>query len=177
MLLPKPGELPDHVLIEAFIDSLSLYDAAIVQQGIEESGKERKALTEELGKGLISILSVFDCRELPHPQNLIKLVSDIATYQFIRKPATTIADIHSGVPPQHMTFWAKMKGGTLYEIYKAMQATTAKVLSMIDGVEPKNANEERILSYLRQYIGNLRRRIIYFLTICDWVASVYSQPN
>ena len=140
-----------------FSMNMSLYDAAVVRQGIEQSGKECTTFTEELGKGLISVLSAFGCRELPRPQSLKKLVSDIAIYHFIRKPAAAIADIHSGIPPEHMTFWSKMSGGSLYEIYKAMLANTAKVLSMIAGVAPDNLDEEHVLSYLRQYIGNLRK--------------------
>ena len=38
-----------------------------------------------------------------------------------------------------------------------MQATPAKVLSMLSEVTPSTPKEDVVLSYLRQYVGNMRQ--------------------
>ena len=52
---------------DTFINSLSLYDAAIVCQGMEWC--EEREFSAELQTGLITILSAYDCRELPQQKN------------------------------------------------------------------------------------------------------------
>lgn len=137
-----------------------------------------EVFTEKLQKTLVSILSAFDCHELPTPQNFQRLIITIANFHFIRKPATTITDIHSGVPSQHMGFWTKITGGMLYEIYTAMLANTSKVLSIIADVEPMNPIEERVLSYLRQYIGNLHGdKLFTFLRFVTGCPVCTTNPN
>ena len=37
ILLPRPGDLPDNIMVEVFMNSLSLYDAAVICQGVEWS--------------------------------------------------------------------------------------------------------------------------------------------
>ena len=130
MLLPKLGNLPDHIMADTFVSSsLSLYDATVVRQGLEWS-KESEFSTE-LQTSLIAILSMYDCREIPKQKNFKGLILEIARHHFVRKPAATITDIHAGVPAQHAAFWSKMTGGMLYAVYTAMMATNGKVLSMI----------------------------------------------
>ena len=144
------GNLPDHIMADTFVSSLSLYDATVVRQGLEWS-KESEFSTE-LQTSLIAILSMYDCREIPKQKNL-----EIARHHFFRKPAATITDIHAGVPAQHAAFWSKITAGMLYDVYTAMMATNGKVLSMIADTETSNANEERVLGYLRKFIGDLRK--------------------
>ena len=35
MILPRPGNLPEEVMVEAFVDSLNLHNAAVVWQTLE----------------------------------------------------------------------------------------------------------------------------------------------
>ena len=102
-----------------------------------------------------------------HNKKIKSLIADIARYQFVRKPAATITDIHAGVPSQHIAFWSKMAGGMLYDIYSDV-ATHNKVMSMIADTETGNANEERVLGYLRKFIGDL-----LIFAICDWNTCLY----
>ena len=74
MLLPKLGNLPDHIMADTFVSSsLSLYDATVVRQGLEWSkGSE---FSTELQTSLIAILSMYDCREIPKQKHFKVLIA------------------------------------------------------------------------------------------------------
>ena len=105
--------------------------------------------------GLLSLLSHFNSRQIPTPKSIHQHVTNVATYEFLIKPAAALAVIHSGVPQQHRPFWNRMGIASLLSLYKAQSVCPAMVLRMIDDAEGQNATQERILGYLRQYIGNM----------------------
>jgi len=43
-----------------------------------------------------------------------------------------------------------------FSIYDALSATPCKVVKLLEDVEPQNANQTRVLSYLTQFIGNMK---------------------
>ena len=72
-------------------------------------------------------------------------------YEFLFKPCAALTSMRSGVPRQHQTFWNEMSVVEMYELYHALSANPAKVLSLIeDSVELQNPSEERVLFYLKQ---------------------------
>lgn len=118
--------------------------------------------------GLINVYSRYGVREIPKPRNLLELIGEIARYNFLRKPAATIAEIRSGIPDVHSEFWRKMSIGDFYAIYKALQASPAKVLAMLNDVSTVNQSQDRVYGYLLQYVGNMRedevRNFLRFVT-------------
>lgn len=86
----------------------------------------------------------------------MNLITDIAKYHFLRKPAVAIAEICSGIPKVYTPFWDKMGMGELYNIYKALQASASKVLALLEEPVMLNENQERVYGYLQQYIGNMQ---------------------
>ena len=104
--------------------------------------------------GLTTILSRFGVRQLPNPDCFSQLVLGVASYHFIRKPASVISEIHAGIPQQHLSYWNSVNVGELFSIYNALQVSSPKVLAMIgDGIETTDHNQERVLTYLQQFIG------------------------
>ena len=87
MLLPNCGKLPDHILIDARKNSISI-------QVFPPATQTR----------LVNVLSNFECQELPKPHSFKSMIIDIATYHFLRKPSAVLADIHAGVPSIHLPF-------------------------------------------------------------------------
>ena len=63
--------------------------------------------------------------------------------------------IHKGIPEVHQSFWNGLEINNLYLIYQAQAVSPAMVLKMIEDNDPMDATEDRILSYLRQHIGNM----------------------
>ena len=78
--------------------------------------------------------------------------------------------LHKGIPKLHLSFWTKIGVKDLYAIYNSLSCvSTAMVLKMVEEAEEgHNQSEERILSYLRQFIGNMGlndlRQFVRFVT-------------
>ena len=62
-MIPKSEDLPDHVMVDSFIGSLSAYDAAVARKKVES-----KEQSESLQVNLLAVLSGFECREVPKLQ-------------------------------------------------------------------------------------------------------------
>jgi hypothetical protein len=152
ILLPKFGDLPDHVMVDSFIGTLSAYDASVVRSAYRKV-ESKEPFSESIRAKLLTILSGFDCREAPSADTFFPIIRDITNHLFIRKPCAFIND----VPPSHQGFWKAMNCGDFYDVYRSMQASPAKVLRMLSEVTASTPQEEAMLSYLRQYIGNMRQ--------------------
>ena len=111
----------------------------------------RDVLVKDDAESLLLVRS----RDIPTPPMLKGLFLQIAQYEFTLKPAAAIAAIHSGVPDQHALFWKNLGVTGLLCLYQAKSISPAKVLKMFDKVQPLDTNQERIMLYLRQYIGSL----------------------
>ena len=144
--------IPDNVMVTSFMDSLSVHDAALVKSSFEEVSS---GFTAETRAGLINIFSRCGCREVPTPQTLKTSILRIALCEFILKPSAAIAEIYSGIPPQHRPFWEKAGYQGLLSLYKAKSVSAAKILEMFDEAEGSDLDQERVLTYLRQYVGSM----------------------
>jgi hypothetical protein len=103
---------------------------------------------------------------MPKPKNFERLLLQIARFKFEIKVAPAITTIKSGIPVEHKKFWEKMSCGDLYSIYTASSASVDKVIKMIDGCYTNNSCEERVLSYLKQYVES--KQTTSLITICHW---------
>ena len=165
VLLPKDNlVIPDDVYMKTFFDSLSVHDQEVFKVAYEEIKEKRKSFSADVKSSLVVILSLYGCRELPEPENLQRLTLQLAKYQFELYPSAAISAMKSGVAVQHLPFWKSM---SVYRIYSAMSVSPAKVIKML---ENGNKSEERVLGYLRQYIGNITNEqlcdLLRFITGC-----------
>ena len=104
---------------------------------------------------LIAILSRFNCRQVPTPEGFFNLLVNIAIYEFLTKPSAALISIHNGVPQQHKGFWQTMGINGILSLYQAPAVSPAMVLKMLEDNTPLNHIEDRVLGYLRQYIGSM----------------------
>lgn len=122
----------------------------------------------DVQSGLLNVYSRFDVREIPKPGNFLQLITSMAKFYFLRKPAAAISEIKSGIPDLHSDFWRRMTVADLYALYRALQVSTAKVLAMLDDTNVANQTQERIFGYLQQFIGNMQedevRNFLRFVT-------------
>ena len=153
ILIPKSEDLPDHVMVDSFIGSLS---AAVVESA-RKKVESKEQFSESLQVNLLAVLSGFECREAPSVDTFSRVIRDISNHLFIRKPSAFISDVRAGIPKVHHDFWKALSCRDLYDMYRSMQATPAKVLSMLSEVTPSTPKEDVVLSYLRQYVGNMRQ--------------------
>jgi len=76
--------------------------------------------------------------------------------------------MNSGIPAAHIPFWEEMSIKQFYSVYKALSASPTKVLQLISDTCAANPQEEKVISYLRQYVGNMQpvqaQRFLRFVT-------------
>ena len=118
--------LPEEVLIATFIDSLSLYDSKLMTEALQQAAQDLPSFRDEISTGLQNLLSFYQCREIPRPSTLKRIVLQIATFEFTTKPTAAIEAVRSGVPAVHAAFWKKMPLSSFYSIYKALSVSPSK---------------------------------------------------
>ena len=157
ILLPPGGQLPENVLLETFVDCLSQHDDSIFKNAFEEIKAGNKNLSTALQFNTLSILGRYGCREMPNPSNLCRLISQVATFQFVMRPAMATSLMKSGIPDMHVPFWNSLSIGDLYLLYKALHASPSKVLELISEPNVANSSQEMVYGFLRDYIGDMKQ--------------------
>ena len=104
ILLPPGGQLPQNIMVEAFVDCLSHHDASIFDDAFKEIKCGNKKFSSSVQFNLLSILGHYGCREIPNPVNLNKLIAQVATFQFVMQPAMAITQMKTGIPNIHAPF-------------------------------------------------------------------------
>lgn len=66
---------------------------------------------------LIDVLGRFGCKEIPTTDMLVRLVRQIAQYEFVSKPMAPLSAISSGVPENHRACWWEKTINELYQLY------------------------------------------------------------
>ena len=154
-LLGTSRTIPESAMVEAFQDSISTHESNIVKLALEEVKQQVPTFSSQVMSGLVCLLSRFNSRQIPTPEKFYRQMVNLATYEFVTKPAAALGMMYSGVPQQHRSFWDRMGVIGLLSVYRAQSVCPATVLRMIEDAEGQNATEERILGYLRQFVGNM----------------------
>ena len=157
ILLPPGGQLPQNVMVEAFVDCLNHHDASIFNDAFKEIKCGKQTFSVSVQLNLLSILGRHGCREMPNPVNLTKLIVQVATFQFVMQPAMAITQMKSGIPKTHATFWNSVTAGELYSLYNSLHASPSKVLELIEEPTFANANQQRVYGFLHDFVGDMKR--------------------
>lgn len=139
----------DNVLLQAFRDGVSVHEASIIAKAFENIEHRAGSFSDTLQMELMSIMSVFGCREIPTPNNLERLITEVAHYEYMSKPTAATVAVHSGVPKEHTTFWENMGVSKLFTVYQALSVSSDRILRLLDNASGQNPSEERIIVYLR----------------------------
>ena len=62
---------------------------------------------------------------------------------------------HAGVPTEFYPFWNVFSVKQLHDLYKALCITPKSIIDSFQSSDDLNANQMRIFSYLKTFIGNL----------------------
>ena len=128
-------EISNYVSIEAFTDFVSGTERASLKDAISNTANASSFQPDILNK-LICVLSRFGRQQVPMPSSMIV---QAACYEFCIKPAVALTMLHSGVPPEHKTFWQKKSPEDIYVLHSQLVATTDKVITLLessDAVSP-----------------------------------------
>jgi len=146
--------VPDSDLTEAFLDYITIEERHTFKSALACED----AFFPELVDELISTLGRFGCREMPTPKNLAIIVTQVAKYQFVTKPAAGITMINSGIPTDHVAFWSSKSLQDLRVIYSQLSVSRKKVLSMLATPYFSKPQEEMVFGFLQTMIGNMNRK-------------------
>lgn len=152
ILLGPATVVPQSMLLEAFVENLSAHESGLLKQAFNCSAQK---FSLQFSTELLDILSVFGCREMPCPVTLKRIVLDVAKFEFLLKPATAVAMMHSGLLPKHQEFWSQLSIFDLHDVYVAQTVSPVRVLSMIEEPSCSTPNEERVMTYLRRFVGSM----------------------
>ena len=154
VLLGINVEFDDQILIECFANCLSHVEADHIKQCLQIKGE---SFSETMRAKLVEIFDRFGGRETPTPSKLKTLILQAARFHFTVKPMSALCLMNCGVPEVDKRSWANFSVRRLYNMYKILTADPKKVLSVIKEPDVINAAEDRVLTFLRQYIGNMSR--------------------
>ena len=107
-LLPAStvGCLPDDLLLENFLDSLSPHDYMVCKDALKIAQRSDEYFSSALQMNLVTVLSRYTVRETPKPHNLLSILVSVAKHHFLRKPAYFVSEMRAAVPAQHIPFWS-----------------------------------------------------------------------
>ena len=158
VLLGPTVLIPDSILVDTFADYLSTYESAFIRDMvIHVRDKKPSSFNREQSKMLTDIFSRMDCRELPKPGNLERLIIQVARHEFITKRLGALYGMNGGVPAPYHSLWKGVGVGELYNWYKALSASPKRVLEKIEEIDPDfmSVAENRVFNFLIQFIGDL----------------------
>lgn len=151
-LLGPKITVPDSILQESFVNSLSIHEASIVKKALNVRGL---AFANDVKTELVSILSCHGCRAVPQPSTLMHLLVQAARYTFLIQPAAALHLMNEGIPLEHRPFWKRMAVNNLYSIYSSLSVSKAKVLHLLKEPCLLSISEDEVYQYLKRFIGNM----------------------
>lgn len=80
----------------------------------------------------------------------------MAKFEFIQKPMAAVMRIKEGIPPWHRPFWSGLSTKDFHSTFKALTASPSKVLQMLEEPILMTPSQERVHSYLVQYVGQMK---------------------
>ena len=155
VLLGPDVVIPDNILMESFIDYLACHESEVLHNAVLQV-KAGNSLTPGIKCSLVDLLSRFGCTEMPSVTNLLQLIASVAQHLFMEKAFSTLHTMWAGVPVCFLDFWKRFDVPKLFRLFKALNATPASVLKLIQEPDGMNAAEERVHGYLLTLIGGLR---------------------
>lgn len=155
LLLGPTTSIPDSVIVETFPDCLSDYESKIIREAVQCSS----VYSQSMKSKIISVLSRFGCREVPTCDNIYSVIVKVARYEFLVKPLAAISQIHSGIPAVHVPFWHKQSVISMRRLYYTLTATPERVVEILES-GASNPCEERVMSYLEQFVGSMSKDML-----------------
>ena len=143
VLLGPDVDIPDSIVFESFVDFLSCHDSAKVKDALLNRNYFDKQV-------ILSILSRYDCTEMPNAENVKHLIFGVARHVLLGKLLGNLYKMRAGVPTPFGTFWSHYTVSYLFTVYKSLNATSSSVLPLI--TEPMGMIEGFLTTFLHSYV-------------------------
>ena len=149
VLLGPEVDIPNSIVFESFVDFLSCHDSAKVKDALINKSSFDKQV-------ILSILSRYDCTEMPNAENVKQLIFGVARHVLLGRPLGNLYKMRAGVPTPFKTFWSRYTVSDLFTVYKSLNATSSSVLPLVTEPMGMIAAETRVFNYLLTFISNMK---------------------
>ena len=153
ILLNSLITFPNHMLVESFTESLSVFEAVEMKKALATTSS---SFSKTQMATLMSLTCRYGCRVCPTSQNIESLTVSTAKFVFQIQPMAAYSMITSGIPLEEQQFWQSYSLEQLNSLYMAINATPEKVLGMLEEPVFNNEAESKVFGYLQQFIGNMK---------------------
>ena len=155
------SNIPDDILLEAFMNYLSIKEQAIINEANKCNGDK---FSGDMQERLLDVLSLYGCRTILLPSQLRTTLVQAANYLFIHK-SSVIMKIHSGIPKEHQRFWKSKTVEDLVEIYCSLNLSPEKVLPLMNFPRTNTPGQLRAVIYLKSMVMNFsKEKLAVFVT-------------
>ena len=125
MLLGPRAEIDPETCLEAFCGFISDTEQFTFKKALKSTTSCH--FSPEMQTSLLEVLSRFGCRTLPAPKDLWSTIESISRYEFLVKPAATIALVNSDIPKLHRGFWLCKSVHYVAAIYNQLGVSNTKL--------------------------------------------------
>lgn len=157
------NSIPNTVLLNAFTHYLCDHESEVLSKALSAD----EPFSQKTNEILVTILSRYGYRKLPDYVALKDQVINISRCEFIDKPLAAINIIHKGIATNQLPFWKTKTTMELLTLYLALTCNPKKVINQLQTTATCE-EEEKIVAYLEQYLGNMNndllRRFLRFTT-------------
>ena len=125
-ILNPPVTFPTSMLVPAFADSLSVFEAATVREALAANSTTFSDIQKDI---LMTIFSRYGCREYPTPKNIHSLIENTARFEFMIKPMAAYSMMSSGINLEERLFWQSFSLEEMSRYWDTILYIECRVLS------------------------------------------------
>ena len=171
VLLGFEVNILEEILVQLLVDTLSSLENSVVKEALQCNGQIAYNAT------LVDILSRCGCRTVPKKRaELLSLIQGICRFKFHDNPLAAMRAMRDGIPNQELPLWSSYNVQSLHNLYMSLCASPQRVLDNLRDPEELDMCQTRVLDYLKQFIGNMRR-VALVSAVYHWYVSFTIQSN
>lgn len=159
-LVAGKENVTDDDFLEGFFDYISCYDNIRLQTILEECSSQQ-SLSASSTDFLFEFLSEFNVSKIPSVDNLRTILVSVARTELWNKTLMAANSLKEGLlEGGARNVWLSATKELVVHLYKSLQITTDKVLSLIAIDEPSAITKAQdiVFTYLKKYVRTLDER-------------------
>ena len=159
-LVAGKENVTDDDFLEGFFDYISCYDNIRLQTILEECSSQQ-SLSASSTDFLFEFLSEFNVSKIPSVDNLRTILVSVARTELWNKTLMAANSLKEGLlEGRARNVWLSATKELVVHLYKSLQITTDKVLSLIAIDEPSAITKAQaiVFTYLKKYVRTLDER-------------------
>lgn len=159
ILMAGNENVRDDDFLEGFLEFVSCYESLRLRQILEECGSHN--LLDPSTNFLVDFLSDFGVTKMQNVNNLKAILVSVAKTELWNKAVMAANAMKQGLlEGVYRDLWLPASSELVSDLYRSLQVTTEKVLSLItvDETSAMTKGQEVVFTYLRKYVRTLNEK-------------------